>query len=277
MTAALRRGRAWAPAAKAAALFVLPAPLAVTALAALIQGDLGQLGLSGGALASIWGSGALAWRGAVGEARYLLGEAPDLSRVPFKLLSAATTAGGATLAALAGDHNLATALVFGGLGVAGHRAFFGRDLRLPRIRMKTVEGVDARALSRQLEQAHARLRRIESASLSLGAPELRERLAGVVRTGRDVLGRIEEDPRHALRARRFLNLYLESAEEVVLEYARTNGAGTDAKAEEGFRRLLGGMEQTFTEQHRRLTERALLSLDVDMEVLDARMKQHGPG
>ena len=42
------------------------------------------------------------------------------------------------------------------------------------------------------------------------------------------------------------------------------------------RRLLGEMERTFAEQHRRLSERDRLSLDVDMEVLDTRLKQHGP-
>jgi 5-bromo-4-chloroindolyl phosphate hydrolysis protein len=156
-------------------------------------------------------------------------------------------------------------------------AFLGRDLRRPRIRITTVEGVDTRAVSRQLEQAHARLRRIESAARSLASPEFRERLVRVVRTGRDVLGRIEQDPRDALRARRFLHLYLESAEGIVVEYARTNGTHGEPQVEERFRRLLGGMERTFTDQHRRLTERAQLSLDVDMDVLDARMKQHGPG
>lgn len=273
---ALRRGRAWAPATKAAALFVLPAPLALAALAALIDGNLAQFGLSGGALASIWTAGALAWRGAVAEAKYLLGEQPDLPRIPFKLLSAATTAGGATLAAIAGGHTAAVALVFGGLGTAGHLAFFGRDLRPPRIRITTVDGVDGGQVRRQLEQAHSRLRRIESAARSLAVPEFRERLARVTRIGRDVLAGIEHDPRDAVRARRFLNLYLESAEQIALEYARTNSRLREPQVEERFRRLLGEMERTFTEQHRRLTERDLLSLDVDMEVLDARLKE-GPG
>ena len=273
---AVRRGRAWAPVTKAAALFVLPTPLALAALAALIAGDLGQLGLAGGALASVWTGGALAWRGAVAEARYLLGETPDLPWVPLKLLSATTTAGGATLAALAGDHTAAAALVFGGLGAAGHLAFFGRDLRPPRIRITTVDGVDVGAVGRQVEQAYGRLRRIEGAGRSLAVPEFRERLARVTRIGRDVLAEIEHDPRDAARARRFLNLYLESAEQIALEYARTNGRLREPQVEERFGRLLGEMERTFTEQHRRLTERDLLALDVDMEVLDARLKQHGP-
>ena len=277
LDAQLARGRAWARVTKAAALFVLPAPLAPAALAALIQGDLGQVGLAGAALASVWGAGALAWRGCVAEARYLLGEQPDLPRVPFKLLSAAATAGGATLAAVAGDHTTAAALVFGGLGAAGHLAFFGPDLRPPRIRITRVDGVDTALVRRQLEQAHGRLRRIEGAARSLAIAEFRERLAGVARLGRDVLSEIERDPRDAMRARRFLNLYLESAEQIALDYARTSARLREPQVDERFRRLLGEMERTFTEQHKRLTERDLLSLDVDMEVLDARLKQHGPG
>ena len=270
---ALRRGRAWAPVTKAAALFVLPAPLALAAVASLIEGDLGGFGLSGGALALVWTAGALAWRGAVAEARYLLDEEPDLPRIPFKLLSAATTAGGATLAAFAGDHTTATALVFGGLGAVGHLAFFGRDLRPPRIRITTVDGVDAGQVERQLERAHGRLRRIEGAARSLAIAEFREGLARVARIGRDVLAEIEQDPRDAVRARRFLNLYLESAEQIALEYARTSDRLREPQVEDRFRRLLGEMERTFTDQHRRLVERDLLALDVDMEVLDARLRE----
>ena len=277
LSGVIRRGRAWAPAAKTAALFVLPFPLVLAALAALIDGDLTRFALSGGALACFWTAGVLAWRGAVAEARYLLGERPELRSVPFKLLSAAATAGGAAVAAMAGGHTAAAALVFGGIGAAGHVAFYGRDLRPPRIRVTAVDGVDCGAVRLQLEQAYGRLRRIESAALSLAATEFRERLSRIARIGRDVLAEIEQDPRDAARARRFLNLYLESAESVTLEYARTNGRLREPGVEQRFRQLLTEMERTFGEQHRRLTDRDLLSLDVDMEVLNARLKHDGPG
>jgi hypothetical protein len=37
------------------------------------------------------------------------------------------------------------------------------------------------------------------------------------------------------------------------------------------------MESTFTEQHRRLVDRDLMTLDVDIEVLNARLKGDGLG
>lgn len=273
----MRRGRAWAPVAKSAALFVLPFPLSLAALAALINGDLTGFSLSGGALGCCWSAGVLAWRGAVAEARYLLGARPELPLVPYKLLSAVATAAGAAIAATAGGHTAAAAVVFGGLGAAGHVAFYGRDLRRPRIRVTVVDGVDCGAVRLQLEQAYGRLRRIESAGLSLALPEFRDRLSRIVRVGRDVLREIEHDPRDAARARRFLNLYLESAERVALEYARTSGRVREPRLEQPFRQLLVEMESTFAEQHRQLTDRDLLSLDVDMEVLNTRLKHDGPG
>jgi len=47
--------------------------------------------------------------------------------------------------------------------------------------------------------------------------------------------------------------------------------------DEKFRELLVDMERTFAEQRRALVERDLLSLDVDMDVLHARMTREGPG
>jgi len=47
--------------------------------------------------------------------------------------------------------------------------------------------------------------------------------------------------------------------------------------EQNFRRLLVEMEDTFSEQHRLVLERKELLLDADIEVLNTRMSQEGPG
>jgi hypothetical protein len=129
----------------------------------------------------------------------------------------------------------------------------------------------------QLEQAHGRLRGIDAAARSLPAPEFRERLSRITSIGRSILVEIERDPADATRARRFLNVYLGEAERVTLEYARTHGRHATQPLEEDFRQLLTDMESTFTRQQRMLVDRDLLSLDVDIEVLNARLKGEGPG
>jgi len=154
----LSRARAWAPAAKAAALFLLPFPLGFAVLAALITGDLDRLTLAGGALSSLWTAGVLAFSALAAEARYVLGERPDPPVVPLKLLSALLTGLGVALAALAGGHAVSGALVFAVLGTLGHAAFYGRDLGAPRIHVAAVDGVDVAAVTGQLKQAYGRLR-----------------------------------------------------------------------------------------------------------------------
>jgi hypothetical protein len=274
---AMTRWRAWAPAAKAAALFVLPVPLLLAALAALIRGDLPRLGLTGGALVC-FGAAAVAVSVALAaQARYFLGERLDPPAIPLKLLSAILTALGACLAALAGGHAPAAALVFAGLGAVGHLAFYGLDVRPPRIQVAVVDGVDRAAVTLQLKTAYGRLRGIDTAARAIAAPELRERLSRITGVGRAILGEIERDPRDAQRARRFLHLYLESAERVTSEYARTHGRARTAALDAPFGQMLVEMERTFTEQHRKLVEHDLVALDVDIDVLNARLTREGLG
>jgi 5-bromo-4-chloroindolyl phosphate hydrolysis protein len=275
MNVLLQRGRIWAAVIKATALFLLPLPLLLAAIASLVTGDLSRLGLASSGLACFWGAGVLTWRALVAEARYFLGERLDPSDVPLKLVSAVLTALGATLAALAGGHRVASALVFGVLGGAGYMAFYGRDHRPRRVSVTVVPGVDRGAVTRQLKQAYGRLRSIEAAAREIAVPEFGDRLARITRIGRSILAEIEQDPRDAVRARRFLNIYLDSAERVTLEYARTHRHIRNRPLEDNFRQLLLEMENTFAEQHKKLLENDMLSLDVEIEVLNARLKREG--
>jgi hypothetical protein len=272
-----RRPRAWAATAKAAALFLLPLPLPLALVGALISGDAGRAAFTSGALACLWCAAVLAMRALVAEARYFLGERPDPPAVPLKLVSAVLTAVGVSFAAAAGGNALPLVLIFAALGGIGHAAFYGRDLRPTRINVAAVQGVDRAAVTLLLKQSHGRLRGIEAAGRSIAVPEFRESLARIAGIGRSILGEIERDPADAARARRFLNVYLEGAERVTMEYARTHTQTRAQPLEQNFRQLLTEMESTFAEQHRRLVDRDLLSLDVDIEVLNARLKGEGLG
>jgi 5-bromo-4-chloroindolyl phosphate hydrolysis protein len=275
--ALVRRARAWAPVSKAAALFLLPLPVGAAALMALAQGDLDRLALTGGSLACLWGAGVLSWNALAAEARYCLGERLDPPAFPSKRMSAGLTALGAALAALAGGHAIAGALVFALLGAVGYLALFGADIRQSPIDVAIAEGVDRTAVAMQLERAHGRLRAMDGAARALLVPEFTERLSRITGIGQRILTAIARNPRDASRARRFLHLYLDSAERVTLDYVRTHRQIRSAPLEQNFRQLLVEMENTFAEQHRRLLEHDVLSLDVDIEVLNARLKQDGPG
>ncbi len=271
----LRRGRAWAPVLKTALLFVLPAPLLISIVIQLASGHVGQLATTSAALAALWGAGTLTWRALVAEARYYLGEIPDPPRLPLKGIGAALTALGAALTGFAGDHGLANAIVLAGLAGVGYVCLYGRDLKPRRVDVPSVPGIDVAAVTATLKQAYGRLRGIEAAARDIAVPEFGERLKRITDIGRSILAEIERDPRDASRARRFLNLYLDSAERVTTEYARTHRQLRSRPLENNFRQLLVDMENTFDAQHKKLLENDLTSLDVEIEVLNARLKREG--
>jgi 5-bromo-4-chloroindolyl phosphate hydrolysis protein len=270
-----RQGRAWLPVIKAAALFVLPTPLFFAALIDLISGDLGRLALTGTGLLSFWGAGTVMWRALVAEARYCLGQRPDPPAFPLKAASLALTVLGTGLAGLAGGQNLTVAIVFALLAGFGHAAFYGPDLRPRNVSVVRVDGIDIAAVTAQLKQAYGRLRGIDAAARNIAVSEFGERLTRITDIGRDILAEIERDPRDAARARRFLNLYLDSAEKVTRQYAQTHRQLRSRPLEQNFRQLLVDMEQNFADQHKKLLENDELALDVDIEVLNARLKRDG--
>jgi len=127
----------------------------------------------------------------------------------------------------------------------------------------------------QLKQAYGRLQGIEAAARAIAVSEFVERLRRITGIGKEILAEIERDPRDASRARRFLNLYLDSAERVTGEYARTHRQVRNRPLENNFRQLLIDMEQTFQAQHRKLLENDMMNLDAEIEVLNARLKHEG--
>jgi 5-bromo-4-chloroindolyl phosphate hydrolysis protein len=262
--------------AKSLALFVLPSPLVAAGIGALVADQPARLAIDGAALACFWTAGVLVWHALVAEARYLFGEQMSLPRVPWKLTSGLLTAVGSGLAATAGGHPIAGAATFGVIGALGHLTFYGRDLRPARLEVATIDGIDMASVTEQLEQASGRLRRIDAAARAIGMPEFRDRLARITQIGRDIVAEMARDPRDVSRGRRFLHLYLDSTERVTEEYARTHHR-TSLPLDDNFRRLLIEMESAFAEQHRRLLDSDALSLDVDIEVLTARLKREGLG
>ena len=271
----LKRGRAWAPVLKAGMLFLLPLPLGLAFIVALVTGEFVRFAAICGALTAFTVAGFLTWRALVAESLYFLGERLDLPVIPLRIVSTFLTIVGAVLAASAGGYGIVGMVVFAILAGAGYLMFYGRDQPRRRFSVSFEHGVDAAVVTEQLKQAYGRLQGIDAAAQSIAVPEFVERLRRIIAIGNQILAEIERDPRDAARARRFLNIYLDSAERVTTEYARTHRQIRKQPLEENFRALLIEMENTFQRQHAKLLENDLVSLDVDIEVLNARLKREG--
>ncbi len=270
-----RRGRAWARVLKTLALMVLPLPLFAAALLALVTGDLARLSIVSAAITAFGVAAVLTWRALAAEARFYLGERLDPPRFPLRLFAAGLTAAGAALGAMAAEHEPLGVGLLALMAGAGYLCFVGLDPRPRRFRVATSAGVDVTDVTRQLKKAYGRLLGIEQAAHSIAVPEFRRRLGRIIDIGRQILSEIEQDPKDASRARRFLNIYLDSAERVTAEYARTHRQLRNQPLEDNFRRLLIDMEQNFADQHRKLLESDVEALDVDIEVLATRLRNEG--
>lgn len=258
-------------------LYLLPVPLLVPVVRALLAGDLARLLAVAGAL-GLFALGAAAVRqGLVAEAHYRRRRIATAPRTPRKMLGATLVAGGVFVCRwLVVDNSPAFALAVALAALAGCLLLYGTDPRGSRGAAAASHGYTTEEIVAALEEAEAKIAGIETAGAALGCRELEARLARITALARQVLEVIEEDPGDLRRARRFLNVYLDGARRVVEGYARTHRHGQEDAALAGnFRNVLDTIEAVFAEQHRKLLEDDAFDLDVQIEVLATQLKREG--
>jgi hypothetical protein len=260
-------------------LWLLSAPLALAAVSALGAGQLaGFLGDSLGwaliAAAIVLTRRSLADQGKTRERRF----SPRFSRywrLPLKNLAAAALGLGTAVAAAVGaGHGLAVGIAFGAIAVLGYHLVF--RLEPMRVGDRLAAGdKEARAVAEALAEAEGRLITIERAAAAIGNPELRLRLGRIAGQGRGMLEQIAERPSDLRRARRFLTVFLEGAEQVSDGYVRTHRHADSPELEQNFRNVLVSIEDQFARQRERLRQADVLDLDVQIEVLKKQLEQEG--
>ncbi len=195
--------------------------------------------------------------------------------LPLKTLAGlvVAVAAGFTAFAVVGQDTLA-ALAYAITGAAGYFMYYGAEppsARLPRWTARGGEA-DARAV---LELAYQRLDALDTAGRQIANREFRQRLVSISLIVGKILRAIEDDPADLRRTRKFLNVYLDGAQKVALQYARAEAHDTSKEREHNFRTLLVDIENTCLEQHEKLLQHDALDLDVQIEVLSTRLRREG--
>jgi 5-bromo-4-chloroindolyl phosphate hydrolysis protein len=259
-----------------ALLFVLPLPLFLNGILALWSGnDLRVIAASAGGYALSLVAALVARRGLLNQIAYEerpFGKSPPL---PLKAVAGVLVGLTTFLAAYgAAGHTLAAGIAFAVAAAAGFFLFYGFD---PRRRKLVVggAGVTDNELTEALGEAYGRLERLEESSRAIASGEFRQRLTAIRASVENILKAIEEDPRDLRRARRFLNVYLDGAQKITEQYARTHQKAQSPELEQNFRTLLVDMENTCNEQYEKLLQNDVLDLDVEIEVLTTRLRQEG--
>lgn len=259
-------------------LYLLAFPLLPATVFALMDGHVTQALARGAGLALIMAAATFIRKGIrldnEARRRRLRRRA---STVRYRLSGAIMASAGVFLVAwlgLSGQYALIESLLWAAAVLAGCYLYYDFDTAHKDPEIAAV-GITTEELVDLLDEAEGRLQSIEKSSREIHNVEFRDRLRRIVKEARVILDTIERDPVDARRARKFLKVYLDGAQQVTEGYARTHAEGEQHALEDNFRRVLTTIETVIAEQQVKLRENNLSDLDVTIEVLQMQIEKEG--
>jgi len=199
------------------------------------------------------------------------------STIQYRMIGAGLVTAGTFVVAWMGSsgrHSLIESLLFAGVSLLGCYLYYDFDPARKDPEIAAV-GITTEELIELLDEAEGRLEKIEQSSKQIRNVEFKDRLRRIVKDTRGILDTIESDPVDARRARKFLKVYLDGAQQVTEGYARTHKEGESHALEDNFRRVLTTIETVTAEQQQKLKENNLSDLDVNIEVLQMQLENEG--
>ena len=173
-----------------------------------------------------------------------------------------------------GGHGLIVSGLFAAATFLGCYLYYDFDASARKDDIPLV-GITTEELIDLLDEAEDRIEAIERAGKSIKNVEFRDRLQRITVEARQITSAIEEDPTDARRARKFLKVYLDGAQQVTEGYARMHTAGDGEQLEDNFRRVLTTIETVIADQQQKLKENNASELDVQIEVLQMQLENEG--
>jgi len=267
-----RKPNWWSP--RGFLLFFLPLPLFPALLISLGKGDFDKTLIHVAAMALFLGGALIARRGLQQEhenSEYKTVKRP----LPLKILAAVMVSLATGLCSwLAVGHSLLFSLMVTLLTFLAFYLSYGIEpLRSLFVSMRS--NIEQDVFSNTLLDAEEKIAKIENVIHMVRHVELNARLLSITKLAREIVSRIEQDPKDLHRARKFLYVYLDGALRVTEGYAKTHKQANSMVLEDKFRNVLVTIEDVFKQQQQRLLENDILDLDVQIEVLNKQMRQEG--
>jgi 5-bromo-4-chloroindolyl phosphate hydrolysis protein len=199
------------------------------------------------------------------------------STIQYRMIGAGLVTAGmfiVTWLGSSGRHSLIESVLYSAAALLGCYLYYDFDPARKDPEIAAV-GITTEELIELLDEAEGRLEKIEQSSRQIKNVEFRDRLRRIVKDARGILDTIESDPVDARRARKFLKVYLDGAQQVTEGYARTHTEGEAHALEDNFRRVLTTIETVIAEQQVKLKENNMSDLDVTIEVLQMQLEKEG--
>ncbi len=258
---------------KGTLLFLMPLPVLIGAVVHLVKGHVFASLTAGALFAGFMIAASIARHGFKLEGKFKQKKLSKAPSTPFKSVAAlilSVTTG--MTAFLLSDYSLLGSIFIGGVTMMGFYLAYGFDPQQDKTGNISL-GVSADEVFEALEAAEIKIETIEKARKNIKNIEFDQHLRRIISKARGILTLIEEDPKDLTRARKFLKVYLDGTARVTESYAKTQGrdATTDV-LDSNFEDVLGSIEKTFDEQHKKLLENDQFDLDVKIEVLKTQLK-----
>ncbi len=198
------------------------------------------------------------------------------STIPYRMIGAGIVSLAMFIVAMWGlsQHSFLDAIIFSLAVLLGCYFYYDFDPARKDPEVAAV-GITTEEIIELLDEAEDKIASIERSSKDIDNIEFRDRLKRIVREARAILDTIEQDPVDARRARKFLKVYLDGAQQVTEGYARTHAGEANPELEDNFRRVLTTIEMVISDQQVKLKENNLSDLEVNIEVLQMQIEKEG--
>ncbi|MBS3954931.1 MAG: 5-bromo-4-chloroindolyl phosphate hydrolysis family protein [Methylomicrobium sp.] len=256
-------------------LYFLALALIPAVIIGLVKGHVMSIIVNATAFALYCLAAMLLRRGLAAEAPARMNRWLNSTKWPLKLIAALLVAGTTgLLAALGARQSLPVSLIYSVGALLGMYLSYGFDRPKP-VQLTEAHGYSGDEIRQTLAGAFATIKTIEQANRKIFNSELNQRIDSICEIAEAVIAELEADPRGIRRARKFLNVYLDSVKQVTEGYAKTHRQTASQELEQNFRQALEAIESAFQEQRQKLLEEDMFDLDVKIEVLTAQLKREG--
>ncbi len=256
-------------------LYFLPLASIPATILSFSRGHFTGILVNGSACAAFLLAAWLLKEGIAAESQYQAKKIAHPPRWPLKLMASSVVAVSTGLVAwLGAGYGFWVSITFGLGALLGMFLTYGFDPWREKLKAGS-HGYSALEISQTLNDAENLLDRIKQANLQIANDEFNQRIDRICLLGREILEVIEDDPGDIRRARKFLNVYLEGAQQVTEGYAKTHQRNESVDLEQNFKNVLETIESVFTEQKQKLIEDDVFDLDVQIEVLTNQLKREG--
>lgn len=192
-------------------------------------------------------------------------------KVPFKLISALALGVGSFVSiTFAGGGGIVQGLFLGVLASIGHLLYYGIDPH--RDKLIDVGDVSVDFVLETLTEAKEKVARITQGVAQIADATIKGEFNTTLDRAREIIDKLEHNPKNIRGARKFLITYIDSLEKVSSAYLAIDEEVITSQSKEELRALLIQSQKRFETELRTLKEEGNFDLDVHMDVLREHIK-----